>query len=140
MKNLILITLLLLSNSVLSKEFRDETETRKFSDIFMKHIQQENFKKAFGLAKPRWPLPAVEIDNLVNTIKTQWPIVSSRFGKSIETEFIRKERIGRSFLRYYYLHKFDNHAIYWQIDFYKPNKSWVINTVNFQDKLNILYE
>ena len=140
MKNLILVTLLLLSSSVFAKEFRDRNEIRKFADTFMEQIIQENFQKAFDIAKPSWPIPTVEIDNLVNTIKTQWPIVSSRFGKPIEMEFIRNERIGKSFLRYYYLHKFNKHAIYWQIDFYRPNKSWVINSISFQDKLNVLYK
>lgn len=140
MKNIIFITLLILSSTAIAKEFKSENDTRKFADTFMAYITKEKIKKAFAAAKPNWPVPTVEIDGMVNTIKQQWPIVNSRFGKSIENEFIRKERIGKSFLRYYYLHKFKNHAIYWKIDFYKPNKIWKINTIVFQDKLDILFE
>jgi len=140
MKNIILFTLLILSNAVIAKDFKSENDTRKFADYFMNYIVKEKITKAFETAKPNWPIPTVEIDGLVNTIQQQWPIVSKRFGESIESEFIRKERIGKSFLRYYYLHKFSNHAMYWKLDFYKPNKTWKINTVVFQDKLDILFE
>ena len=140
MKNIILFTLFILSNTVIAQDFKSENDTRKFADSFMNHIVKEKIKKAFEIAKPNWPIPTVEIDGLVNTIQQQWPIVSNRFGKSIGNEFIRKERIGKSFLRYYYLHKFNNHAMYWKIDFYKPNKTWKINTIVFQDKLDFLYE
>ena len=140
MKNIILFTLLILSNTVTASDFKSEKDTRKFADSFMSYIVKEKINKAFAIAKPNWPIPAVEIDGLVNTIHQQWPVISNRFGKSIESEFIREERIGKSFLRYFYLHKFTNHAIYWRIDFYKPNKNWKINSIVFQDKLNILYE
>ncbi|MDX1285306.1 MAG: hypothetical protein R3182_09845 [Draconibacterium sp.] len=140
MKKIIFFTLLFLSNTVFAKELKSENDIRKFSDMFMAYITKEQVSKAFDTAKPNWPIPKVEIDGLANTVQQQWPIISNRFGKSIEYEFVRKERIGKSFLRYYYLHKFSNHAIYWKIDFYKPNNAWIINTITFQDNLDILYE
>ena len=103
-------------------------------------ILEEQFQKAFDNAKQYWPLPSIEIDGLVNQINQQWPIVNSRFGRGLGIEFIREEKIGESFVRYFYLHKFENHALYWRIDFYKPKKEWKINHFVYLDSLDILYE
>lgn len=140
MNKYLLITLTIFSLNTFASGFKTESEIRVYSDSTMNQILNENFDKAFDSIKNYWPLPPVEIDGLVNKIKQQWPLVNQRFGKATGIEFIRKEHIGKSFLRYYYLHKFTNHAIYWRIDFYKPNKEWKINSVVFLDDLDILYK
>ena len=78
--------------------------------------------------------------SMANQINQQWPLVDQRFGAAISKEFIKEKSIGESFVRYYYLHKFENHSIYWQIDFYKPRDYWQINSIIFLDSLEPLYE
>jgi len=140
MRKLLLITLTIFSLNTSASSFKTESEIRVYSDRIMNQILKEDFNKAFDSIKNYWPMPSVEIDGLVNKIKQQWPLVNQRFGKPTNIEFIREERIGKSFLRYYYLHKFTNHAIYWRMDFYKPNKEWKINSVIFLDSLDVLYK
>jgi len=105
----------------------------------MQHFVREEFIKGLDIAKAHWPLPPVEIDGLANQIKTQWSIVRQRFGKPAGIELIKEERIGTSFVRFYYLHKFENHAIYWRFTFYKPKKIWKINGITFKDDLDFLF-
>ena len=81
-----------------------------------------------------------DIFYIVNQINQQWPLVDKRFGKPIDKEFIKEKRIGKSFIRFYYLHKFENHSMYWQYDFYKPHNEWKINKIIFLDSLESLYE
>jgi len=140
MKSIILITCLFYSVLVSAAEFNSEKDIRTFTDNMMNQIVKEKFNTAFNSAKPYWPMPAVEIDGIVNKINQQWPIVNQRFGKAIGNEFVKEERIGKSFLRYYYLHKFTKHAIYWRIDFYKPKSTWKINSIIFLDTLDALYD
>lgn len=139
-KVLFAIVLLLLSQTALAAGFKTENECKAFSDAIIDQFIQSNFQKGLDEAKKYWPLPGIEIDGMANQINQQWPVVAQRFGKSIEKEFIRQEKIGNSFLRYYYLHKFENHAIYWKIDYYKPHDLWKINSITFLDDLNVLYE
>ena len=108
----------------------------KLVDNFIK----ANFQEGLNASKPYWPLPEVEIDGMANQIKQQWPMVDQRFGKVIAKEFVKEKRIGKSLLRYYYLHKFENHPIYWRIDFYRPHDEWIINSIIFLDKLDPLFE
>ncbi len=91
------------------------------------------------LAAPYWPLPRNELDNLCTQIKSQWVVIEERFGKTTGYELIRKEAIGSSFYRYYYLHKFENHAIYWSLTYYKAEDKWLINSLVFKDDLEILF-
>ena len=140
MKSFLSITLLAFSLNVFADGFKTSEDTKEFSDTLMTKIKSEKFTEGFDSVKPYWPIPEVEIDSLVNDINKQWPLISKRFGKSIDTEFVRKEKIGNSFIKYYYLHKFDKHAIYWAISYYKPHNEWVVNTITFKDNLDLLYE
>lgn len=134
------LILVLISSLSLAEDMSTSKQTRDLSNKMIEMFANKQFKEGLALAKPYWPLPEVEIDGLANQIATQWPIVDQRFGQSTGYEFVREEKIGESFTRYYYLHKFQNHAIYWQFTFYKPKDTWVVNGVQFLDSLDILYE
>lgn len=131
---------LFFSVSALAEGFKTEEEARQFSDRLLDHFVAGEFEEGLDAAKPYWPLPPVEVDGMANQITQQWPMIAQRFGKPLSKEFIKKERIGDSFIRFYYLHKFEKHAIYWQVDFYKPVDIWKINSMIFLDSLDFLYE
>lgn len=134
------IVFVLLTGITSANTLDNEESTRVLSDKMIQHFYKKEFQKGIDLAKPYWPLAAVELDNLVNTIKGQWPVVDQRFGEATGTDFIKTEKIGSSFIRYYYLHKFNNHAIYWQVTFYKPENEWKVNNLMYLDTLDPLYE
>jgi hypothetical protein len=134
------ILLFLLSTLTFADGLQKSKDTKVLADEMVEHFSKKEFKQGLALAKAYWPLPPVEIDSLANQISTQWPIVDQRFGETTGYEFVQEERIGKSFIRYYYLHKFQNHAIYWQLTFYKPLDKWLVNGVTFQDSLEILFQ
>lgn len=140
MKILYVLVLVLFSNISFASDMATVKQTRELSEKMIQMFVNKKFKEGLSLAKPHWPLSGVEIDGMANQIETQWPLVDQRFGNSTGYEQVRTEGIGNSFIRYYYLHKFQNHAIYWQFTFYKPSDTWKINGVQFLDSLDILYE
>ena len=133
------VLLLCFSLSVQAGGVGSVAEAESLAESMIEKFVDKNFKAGLDLAKEHWPLPEVEIDNLLNQIEQQWPIVDQRYGQATGKEFLFNEKIGNSFLRYYFLHKFQNHAIYWKITFYKPTNKWLINEVQFLDDLDILY-
>lgn len=137
---LTVLILLLFVQSVNAEGLKSEAETRAISDKIMQHFIKEDFKTGLDLAKKHWPLPEVEIEGLGVTIKTQWATVRNRFGNPTGTEFVRQQKIGKSFIRYYYLHKFENHALFWRFTFYKPKNMWKINGITYKDDLDFLFE
>lgn len=140
MKILIGLVFILFINVSFAEPLKSFADTKILADKMVSNFVKKEFKQGIELAKPHWPLPEVELNGLVNQIQTQWPIVDQRFGQAIGKEFVKEERIGASFVRYYYLHKFQNHSIYWNIAFYKPKDVWIVNGVQFLDTLDILYE
>lgn len=128
-----------LSSQSLSEGLKTKEKTLVFSDLVMKEFVEKDFKSGIEKVKGHWPLPGVEMDNLLNVILQQWPVVDQRFGEAVGYEFLYSESIGDSFVRHYYLHKFSNHAIYWKFTYYKPGNNWVVNGVEFLDTLDLLY-
>jgi hypothetical protein len=118
----------------------NRADTKQLSDQIMKHFLIEEFDEGVGKARPHWPLPPEELDGLVKQINDAWKIVRTRCGETTGLEFIREDRIGTSFVRYYYLHKFKNHAIYWEFVYYKPDSEWIVNRISFKDDLDFLFK
>jgi hypothetical protein len=58
------------------------------------------------------PLPKHEIDGLIYQIKQQVPL----------------------------LQKYENHAILWFFDFYRPKDKWLVNTFWFHDRWQELFK
>jgi hypothetical protein len=140
MNKIVFIALIFLSLQANAGDLKSSQDTVKLSNQVMEDFVGKNFKAGIGKIKVHWPLPEVEMDNLLNLIMQQWPIIDQRFGQAIGKEFLYSESIGDSFIRHYYLHKFHNHAIYWKLTFYKPNDTWVVNGVEFLDSLDLLYK
>jgi len=140
MKVWITIFILFLAQAVYAEGLKEISETKSLSDKIMQHFLKEEFTKGLDIAKVYWPLPPVKIDSLANQINTQWTIVRQRFGNQSGMELIKQEKVGKSFIRYYYLHKFDNHAIYWRFTYYKPKNEWKINGITYKDDLDFLFE
>ncbi|MDY6883605.1 MAG: hypothetical protein SWL02_07500 [Pseudomonadota bacterium] len=140
MKKLLLLVTLAFSSLIHAEGFKTEEETKAFADKLMDHFVVRKIEKGLDMAKPYWPLLEFEHDGMLNLLELQWEGFDQRFGQAVGVEFLKEERIGKTFLRYYYLHKLENHAIYWQLDFYKPKDEWIINQIYYVDTLDILYE
>ena len=135
---MVILTFLLVQPAF-AAPLQDVSEAKSLSKEIMQHFVKAEFVKGLEIAKAYWPLPPVEIDGLANQINTQWSVVQQRFGEATGMEFIQGERLGESFVRFYYLHKFENHAIYWRFTFYKPKNEWKVNGITFQDNLDFLF-
>ncbi|MDI1301204.1 MAG: hypothetical protein PSX71_04815 [bacterium] len=139
MRLLAFFAALLLSTSALAEGFKSPEATKEFSDKLMIYFSQAKFTEGLNTAKPYWPLPVVEIDGLANQINQSWPIVDKRMGKSLGSEYIKSIPLGSSIIRHLYLQKLENHFIFWQIDFYKPNNEWRIDSIKFLDSLDPIF-
>jgi hypothetical protein len=139
MRLLFILVGMILSINALADGLKSLGATKDFASDIVALFIQGKFSEGLSAAKPYWPIPETEINSLADQINQKLPIVSKRYGKTVGKEFIRSEAIGKSFIRYVYLHKFENHAGYWQIDFYKSRSEWKINSITFLDSLDILY-
>ena len=114
-------------------------DARKLADRAMALFQQEKFEEGYNVLKPYWPLAPVEIDSLANQTTTQWPVVRQRFGASLGSEFIGEKTVGKSFVQFTYIQKFERHAIRWLFTFYRPSDRWIVNTASFDDTISAMF-
>ena len=127
-------------NLAAAEEFRSKRDLRRFADTFMEHIVRSDFNAAFETAKAAWGVPQSTMDKVAQDLKKQLPKNMKRFGRSLNVEWIRQARIGESFLRHYYLQRFERDAVAWYIDFYRPDKDWLINRIGTLEDTDVLFE
>ncbi|HUF74063.1 MAG TPA: hypothetical protein VMR74_14355 [Gammaproteobacteria bacterium] len=135
-----LLVMLVLPRLASAEELASLAEARMLADNAVALFKDEKFAEGYGLLTPYWPLEPAEINDLVGQTLGQWPIVQQRFGTAVSTEFVSEASAGNSFVRYTYLHKFQNHAIRWIFTFYSANDTWVVNGVSFDDQIDLLFD
>lgn len=106
----------------------------------MSLVGEEKYEQAFESVGEHWPLPEAEITKLAMLTNKQMESVSERFGKVLGSEFIREDKIGESYIRYVFIQKCENHATRWMFIFYRPKQEWVVNSVKWDDKTEVLFD
>jgi hypothetical protein len=113
--------------------------TKRLAENVVTLVEQNSIDEAFKQLKNYWPLTSIEIDDLLAHTKEQRQIVTERFGKPLGIEFVRTELVGDSMVRHIFIEKFEKHGLRWQISFYKPADSWIVNSIYWDDKISELY-
>lgn len=128
-----IILSVLISTTAYPDSLLDEAGTDILADKVMSKIDQSDLDGAADLLKKYWPLPPQEIDTAIYQMKQQQPLIKERFGLPLSSEKTCVQTIGTSWRRLIYLQKYERHTLLWQFDFYKPKKSWIVNSFNFSD-------
>lgn len=113
--------------------------TKRLAENVVLLVEQNSIDDAFKQLKEYWPLTSVEIEDLLAHTKEQRQLVTERFGKPIGIEFVRTEHVGDSMVRHVFIEKFEKHGLRWQLSFYKPSDTWIVNSIYWDDKISELY-
>ncbi len=140
MRALAFILLLFIACGANAETLQSASQTKAVADEIMKHFVKEEFAAGIEIAKKYWPTSPDELDALAKQIGEQWAVVRQNYGTPMDYEFIRVDRLGSSFVRLYFLHKFEVSAIHWKFTFYKPQDGWLITDLSFQGDLEGLFE
>lgn len=142
MKQLLLLMLAIFTftNVVYADTLTSLEDIKELSDQAASLLAQDKTKEAISLFKPYSPLPPTEIDTLILQIQNWTFTVSSKYGKVVGFEFLKQQRVGKCFVRYIYILKYENHAIRWLFTFYKPQNKWWVNSIFFDNKVSELFE
>jgi hypothetical protein len=136
---LLIIIILALPSSIYAQELKSIEQTKELATKATNLFGERKLREGFTVLKKYWPLPESEIENLINQTEMQWTMVDQRFGKPISVEFVREEKIASSFIKYLFIQKFENHAIRWEIIFYKPKRQWKVNNIKWDDDIKQLF-
>lgn len=130
----------LIGSASAANPLKTPDDTRALCDDAVKALAQSKIRQSFALLKPHWPLPAEEIDNLSYQTESQLKMVASRFGAPTGTDFVGSKSAGQSLIRHVYLAKFERHAIRYTCTFYKPGATWLVNSIQWDDKVGSLLD
>ena len=139
MKGIITLSLLLLPG-IATAALDNEKQLYEIASAAMSEVDKKNFSAAVEVLRPHMPLPKHEIDGLIYQINQQAPTIQERFGAPTGSELVCDQQVGSALKRITYLQKYENHAILWFFDFYRPKDKWIVNTFSFHDRWQELFE
>lgn len=131
---------LLIFLSITAYACAEDDKPAEISSVFMQNVEDGEYTAAFNYASLYWPLPKPEIDALAYQTQNQLSMIAGRYGKITGTELIKTNKLGESWVRYTYLQKFENHSIAWNLVFYKPEDTWKVNAIIFNDQIHLLFD
>jgi len=115
-------------------------ECKLLCDSFMQLLSKEKYEEAFDIVKPYWPLPESEMSMLQMQTVTQLNTIAPRFGKITGYKFISEENVDDFVLKFVYAQKHQKHIVIWTLVFYKPEDTWIVNAVLFNDNIYQLFK
>jgi len=114
-------------------------EMKKLTDQIMNEVSTGDFEGGLKAIKQQTAIPSAEFGAMVGQATMQYPVATSRFGKSMGQEFIREDRVGQSLARLLYIQRFEKHAMRWIFYLYRGIDGWAINGFMFDDRTSELF-
>ena len=127
-------------NIVQADTLDSKQAARNLTDQVMVKVSSGNYSAGLMHLKPYFVIPESEFNVMLEQIKMQTPVMQSRYGNTLGSEFISEKMAGQSLLQIVHIQKFEKHAIRWQFIFYNPKGKWVLNTFNFNDNIQPMFE
>ena len=118
---------------------KDGVANRELSDRVMALVATGDMEAGIRLAKPFLATPESEVEAMIVQARLQAPMLEMRFGKPVGVEFIREDHAGEHVMRIVQICRHEKHLTRWNFYFYLTPRGWVLNTLNFDDKIQALF-
>ena len=126
--------------SALGATLDNSNATKELCGSAVDAFSSGNPRNSYEILREHWPLPDEEITNLAYQTESQLKMVSSRFGKILGADFVGTKMAGSSFIEHTYIAKFEKHAVRYICVFYKPKDNWLVNSIYWDDKTQLLFK
>ena len=112
-------------------------EPGEFVEEFFKYVTEGKVSQGYDILFAGSGIPAMK-PQAVDMIKTQTASGLPMYGKILGFEKIREEKFGISVVRLVYILKSDKAPTVWEFYFYKPQTSWFLGNILFNDQFQLL--
>jgi len=134
-----LMLLASLSFAASGATLKGPSDARKLADNVMAKVAAGDTEGGLRLTKPYVIIPDAEFEAMLGQLKLQAPLMASRFGATVSSEFIREDTVGDSLVRLTYIQRFERHPMRWVFYFYRGKDGWVLNTFRTDDAIQLLF-
>jgi hypothetical protein len=135
----LLLTILAFPTFVQSATLDSEEAASKLAEQVMAKVGAGDLEGGLLIAKPYFVMPEAEVNVVIEQAKLQLPLLHGRFGKMLGAEFVAERSLGKSLYQVLYLQKFEKHAMRWRFIFYNASGKWMLDALNFDDKIQLLF-
>ncbi|THU01967.1 hypothetical protein E9531_08180 [Lampropedia puyangensis] len=115
-------------------------DTTKLCDAAVKLVAEQKIEQAFAALTPYWPLAREEINRLAGQTKSQFALLVRQFGAIVGQEWVRSRTGGKSLVQHLYMVKLQHHAVRVGCTFYRPEQTWQVHTIFWDDEIDALLE
>ena len=118
----------------------DEMACVKLSGRFMQNMVEGEIEQAFSLIEPHFPISRQQFENLMENTKTQLQGSQGDFGNTLGYKFVREERVKDFLVRFTFVLKHEFIFTKWRFIYYKPSEKWLLNSLNWDDQAEGLFQ
>lgn len=118
--------------AIAKDQFPDVSGLQRIADAAMKRVKESDLHGAIAIvqetASRKLPAEAAaaQIDNAVRQMSKQRDLLEG-LGQPIgEVEFLGRDLVGKSYVVFNYLEKFEGKALAWRLAFYRARDEWTI--------------
>jgi hypothetical protein len=145
MKQVLIVLLMVFSTSTFAdglatKRLANKKAVKQFVSQVMDVAGSGQTVKALQMLKPHLRIPDSEFNMSLKMQESQQSIIKERFGNVLGSELITIEAVGDSLMHAIFIQKYERHLMTWNLFFYKPKNSWIINNYNTSDKVQTIFE
>jgi hypothetical protein len=115
-------------------------QTKLFSESFLTKLGTARPFDAFKMLRDMAPESEGEIDASRQSTEALLDQVRPSYGRMLDFELLDTKSLGKSFVRYDYLLKFERNAIHCRFVFYQPRNTWLPVSFTVNQDLTQLFE
>jgi hypothetical protein len=122
-------------------ELGNEDDVLGFCETVMGHLASEDYQSAFDmLTAVSVPQMSGDLYNLQMNTAEQINGVQATFGSILGYKLVKVQNMKNVLLEVLYIEQFENHALRWQFVFYKPRDQWLLDNIQWDDQVSLLFE
>ncbi len=119
----------------------DADPLRALSDKAMAKLKDNDLPGVFEVLQAHGKWTEDQRTDAIEDWKKRREKAAMLIGKPVgEIEFLKKEVLGKCFVRYTYLEKWEKHALVWRLIYYKPKDEWNLQGIGWDESVPLLFE
>lgn len=129
------------SAAIAKDQLPDTSGPLRIADAAMQRVKEQDLHGAMAIVQESesknlpTEIVATQIDNAVRQMSKQRDLIEGLGQPLGEVEFLGREVIGKSYVVFNYLEKFERRALAWRVTFYSVKNEWGIASFEWNQDL-----
>jgi hypothetical protein len=113
---------------------------RQLADKAMNQVKHSDIDAAYATLIPHltWPQGVEHLLSARDQAKKMRDALSRNDSPMGEVEFLAREAVGHSLVRYVYLEKWERTAMVWKFTFYRAREGWTLYAVDWSNTAPVI--